>query len=94
MSNTIDTTQFNETSVIQALKSKQATIESPSVEANEPTQQPTEPPSRPKRGRKPKYTTDEERIQARRLQQKQYRERRNQELAALRAMRDTLLVNH
>ena len=35
------------------------------------------------RGRKRKYTTDEERLEARRIQQRQYRERKRAELAAL-----------
>lgn len=35
------------------------------------------------RGRKTKYTTDEERINARKLQQREYRERKKQELKEL-----------
>ena len=38
-------------------------------------------------GRKPKYATDEERILARRAQQKAYRERKKQELSELRALK-------
>lgn len=85
MTNTIDTTQFNETKVIKALKNKQTP---------QPAEVPVQPPPKPKRGRKPKYTSDEERIQARRLQQKQYRERRNRELHELRALRETINSNH
>ena len=101
MTNTIDTTQFNETKVIKALKSKQTSIEAyPSgetptqAETPQPSEEPVHPPPKPKRGRKPKYTSDEERIQARRLQQKQYRERRNRELHELRALRETINSNH
>lgn len=72
---TIDTKQFKETPVIQSLRAKRQ------VEAS---QQPS------KRGRKNKYQTDEERIAARRAQQKAYRDRRKQELLELRAMRDRL----
>ncbi len=45
----------------------------------------TEPVSSPaKRGRKLKYESDDERRQARRLQNRQYRERKKQELINLR----------
>ena len=92
MTNTIDTTQFNETKVIKALKNKQT---STPAETTPPlSEEPVHPPPKPKRGRKPKYTSDEERIQARRLQQKQYRERRNRELHELRALRETINSNH
>lgn len=93
MTNTIDTTQFNETKVIKALKSKQTSTPAETTPAP-PSEEPVHPPPKPKRGRKPKYTSDEERIQARRLQQKQYRERRNRELHELRALRETINSNH
>ena len=73
----INTELFNDTAVIQSLKSKQDVNLNVDVNAK----------PKSKRGRKPKYFTDEERINARRLQQKQYRERRNKELAELRAMK-------
>ena len=92
MTNTIDTTQFNETKVIKALKNKQTST--PAETTPQPSEEPVQPPPKPKRGRKPKYTSDEERIQARRLQQKQYRERRNRELHELRALRETINSNH
>lgn len=53
------------------------------VTAEEPTPKPT-------RGRKRKYATDEERILARRAQQKAYRERKKKELAELRALKASL----
>ena len=62
MSNTIDTNQFNDTPVVQRLKEKS------SASTNES--------SKSKQGRKTKYATDEERLEARRAQQKAYRERK------------------
>ena len=41
-----------------------------------------------KRGRKPKYNTDEERREAKRLQNKAYRERKKQELIELRRLQN------
>ena len=51
-----------------------------------------ETPEAPKsnRGRKRKYSTDEERILARRAQQKAYRERKKRELLELRALKASL----
>lgn len=76
----LDTTQFNETDIIKSLKSKQdnelISNEVPSIKSN--------------RGRKKKYATDEERILARRAQQKAYRERNKNELAELRALKASL----
>ena len=46
-----------------------------------------------KRGRKKLYLTDEERINARRQQQKQYRERKKQELIELRAFKASVTTN-
>lgn len=46
-----------------------------------------QPPKQPvKRGRKPKYATDEERKAAKRIQNKAYRERKKQELIMLRKL--------
>ena len=47
-------------------------------------------PVKSNRGRKRKYTTDEERILARRVQQKAYRERKKNELFELRALKTQL----
>ena len=76
---TIDTKQFKETPVIQSLKHV-LRMSNEVVTSQQPN----------KRGRKNKYQTDEERIAARRAQQKAYRDRRKQELLELRAMRDRL----
>ena len=51
---------------------------------------PNEEPQKSNRGLKNEYQTDEERIAARRQQQKQYRERKKKELAELRALKETL----
>lgn len=85
---TINTDIFNETDVIKSLRSKQSdelVTDDNELLADEPTT-----PSKSNRGRKRKYQTDEERIIARRLQQKQYRERKKQELAELRALKARL----
>ena len=83
----IDTTQFNETNVIKSLKSKQSNeLVADDNAVNElVTDEPA--PQKSNRGRKRKYQTDEERIIARRLQQKAYRERKKKELAELRALK-------
>lgn len=50
----------------------------------------TAPAPKSNRGRKRKYATDEERILARRAQQKAYRERKKKELLELRALKAEL----
>ena len=70
--NTIDTTQFNETPIIQRLKEKSSTSTNESSLAQEESAK----QSKSKPGRKTKYATDEERLEARRAQQKAYRERK------------------
>ena len=80
--NSIDTTQFNETEVNKSLQSKQAA----ELVADESVTKST-------RGRKKKYATEEERILARRAQQKAYRERKKKELAELKALKASLEKN-
>ena len=85
---TINTELFNETEVIKSLRSKQSdgyVTGDNELLADEPTT-----PSKSNRGRKKKYATDEERIIARRLQQKAYRERKKKELLELRALKAKL----
>ena len=53
---------------------------------NEETITETPVVTKSKRGRKPKYATDEERKEAKRLQNKAYRERKKQELIQLRRL--------
>ena len=81
----LDVTQFNDTPVIRSLTAKQ-------TDTTTLVQQPDafEVKPKSKRGRKLEYFTDEERINARRLQQKQYRQRRNKELAELHALKHQL----
>ncbi|KAK8880944.1 hypothetical protein M9Y10_003650 [Tritrichomonas musculus] len=80
----INTEFFNETEVIKLLKSKQADSDSETL-LNEVTT-----PQKSTRGRKRKYQSDEERILARRAQQKAYRERKKKELLELRALKASL----
>ena len=82
--NRINTELFNETEVIKLLKSKQADSDSETL-LNEVTT-----PQKSTRGRKRKYQSDEERILARRAQQKAYRERKKRELLELRALKASL----
>lgn len=82
--NRINTELFNETEVIKLLKSKQADSDSETL-LNEVTA-----PQKSTRGRKRKYQSDEERILARRAQQKAYRERKKKELLELRALKASL----
>ena len=87
-SNSLNTELFNETEVIKSLKSKQA--DSPcEVGVGDP-----KPSIKSNRGRKRKYASDEERIIARRQQQKAYRERKKKELAELRALRESYMANN
>lgn len=76
--NQINTELFNDTDVIKSLKSKQSDSDVDSVKAKST------------RGRKRKYQSDEERILARRAQQKAYRERKKIELTELRALKAKL----
>ena len=75
MTSDIDTTQFIDTPIIRKLAE---TAEKKSRKRTKSSESST-------RGRKRKYNTDEERLEARRLQQRQYRERKKAELVALKA---------
>lgn len=101
MSNKIDLTQFNQTKVIKKLtKSKNIDIEEPKIEnaiaassnASFDTRK-TREAVKQKRGRKSKYMSQEERLEARRLQQKEYRLRKKQELEELKKIAATVLTN-
>ena len=70
----INVEEFVDTPVIQKLKQKQ---DETNIEAKVETKS--------TRGRKRKYNTEEERIQARRAQQKAYRERKKKEFEELKA---------
>ena len=93
MTSELDTSQFNDTPIIRKVIRKLKSRSQPNVveetefhdEQEEEEQQQEEEEVKPKsnRGRKRKYHTAEERLAARRLQQKAYRERKKAELAAL-----------
>lgn len=93
MTSELDTSQFNNTPIIRKVIRKLKSRSQPNVveetkfhdEQEEEEQQQEEEEVKPKsnRGRKRKYHTAEERLAARRLQQKAYRERKKAELAAL-----------
>ena len=70
--NELDTTKFNDTPIIRKLSKNKA---------DEQPKSPIESPNAPKsnRGRKRKYNSPEERLAARRLQQRAYRERKKQQ---------------
>ena len=80
----LDTSQFNNTPIIRKLKSHSQPKVREGTELHEmEEQQQQEVKPKSNRGRKRKYHTAEERLAARRLQQKAYRERKKAELAAL-----------
>ena len=94
INNEINIEEFNETPIIKKLRQKQRPKKTEVIdvvvneETNEETNEGQSPELReakPKqtRGRKRKYNTEEERIQARRIQQKAYRERKKKELEEL-----------
>ena len=85
----INNEEFNETPVIKKLRQKQRPKKAEvmphsgaggalDVVVDEEEEKPKQT-----RGRKRKYNTEEERIQARRIQQKAYRERKKKELEEL-----------
>lgn len=78
----INVTEFIETPVIKKLKEKQTKPENEERAESHELREVIE--VKCTRGRKRKYNTEEERIQARRLQQKAYRERKKKELEELR----------
>ena len=79
MTNQIDLKQFNQTPIVKKLKKSKSTEKLNELDKPETKIQ-------NKRGRKSKYTTDEERKEARRKQQREYRLRKKQELEKLREM--------
>ncbi|KAK8857464.1 hypothetical protein M9Y10_015869 [Tritrichomonas musculus] len=90
----IDTSMFNETEVIKSLRSKQSDDSLSELGSTnndiDIEDWKKEVSTKSNRGRKRKYATDEERILARRLQQKAYRERKKKELLELRALKAQL----
>ena len=78
MTSELDTTQFKDTPIIRKLK-----VETSQTSQTDETKEDVKPKSN--RGRKRKYNTTEERLAARRLQQKAYRERKKAELVKLKS---------
>lgn len=106
MSNKIDLTQFNQTKVIKKLTKSKSNEDLKNIIEEEPkienaiaassnasfdTRKTREAVT--KRGRKSKYMSQEERLEARRLQQKEYRLRKKQELEELKKIAATVLTN-
>ena len=75
MTSELDTTQFKDTPIIRKLK-----IETSQIDEKKEDVKP-----KSNIGRKRKYNTTEERLAARRLQQKAYRERKKAELVKLKS---------
>lgn len=78
MTSELDTTQFKDTPIIRKLK----VDTSQTSQTNEKKE---DVKTKSNRGRKRKYNTTEERLAARRLQQKAYRERKKAELVKLKS---------
>ncbi|KAK8834090.1 hypothetical protein M9Y10_020176 [Tritrichomonas musculus] len=84
MSNKIDLTQFNQTNVIKKLTKSKSNENLKNIieeETNKTIIEPIATVSR--RGRKSKYNSQDERLEARRQQQREYRLRKKQELEEL-----------
>ena len=88
MTNQIDLTQFNKTDIIKKL-SKSKSEENLKIISEEKTEEETLP-EKQKRGRKSKYNTPEERLEARRQQQKEYRLRKKKELEELKKLAELI----
>ena len=88
MTNQLDLTQFNQTEIVKKL-SKSKSEENLKIISEEKAEEETKAehvPEKQKRGRKSKYNTPEERLEARRKQQKEYRLRKKQELEELKKL--------
>ena len=81
MTSELDTTQFKDTPIIRKLKVD--TSQTNETKQTDETKEDVKTKSN--RGRKRKYNTTEERLAARRLQQKAYRERKKAELLKLKS---------
>ena len=80
--NTLNLTEFKPTPIIKKLSKSKSSDNLKSI-AETPTAKESIP-KKTNRGRKSKYITDEERKEARRQQQREYRLRKKQELESLR----------
>ena len=96
MTNKLDLTQFNKTDIVKKLsksKSEENLLNISELEVNEIEAQKAAlklieatSPEKQKRGRKSKYNSAEERLEARRKQQKEYRLRKKAELEELKKL--------
>ena len=96
MTNKLDLTQFNKTDIVKKLsksKSEENLLNILEGEVHEADAEKTAlklievtAPKKQKRGRKSKYNTPEERLEARRKQQKEYRLRKKAELEELKKL--------
>lgn len=87
--NTLNLTEFKPTPIIKKLSKSKSSDNLKSIV--ETTTAKESIPKKTNRGRKSKYITDEERKEARRQQQREYRLRKKQELESLRKIVDEKL---
>ena len=81
--NTLNLTEFKPTPIIKKLSKSKSSDNLKSI-VETPQNEPVPIAKKTNRGRKSKYITDEERKEARRQQQREYRLRKKQELESLR----------
>ena len=88
-SNTLDLTEFKPTPIIQKLSKSKSSENLDIISETQPEPEPTI--KKTNRGRKNKYTNDEERKEARRQQQRAYRLRKKHELELLHKMVEAIV---
>ena len=88
-SNTLDLTEFKPTPIIQKLSKSKSSENLDMISETQPEPEPTI--KKTNRGRKNKYTNDEERKEARRQQQRAYRLRKKHELELLHKMVEAIV---
>ncbi len=96
MTNKLDLSQFNKTDIVKKLSKSKSEENLKNISEPEPNVADAEKaalklieataPEKQKRGRKSKYNTPEERLEARRKQQKEYRLRKKAELEELKKL--------
>ena len=88
-SNTLDLTEFKPTPIIRKLSKSKSSENLDMISETQPEPEPTI--KKTNRGRKNKYTNDEERKEARRQQQRAYRLRKKHELELLHKMVEAIV---
>ncbi len=96
MTNKLDLTQFNKTDIVKKLSKSKSEENLLNILEGEPNEAEAQKaalklieataPEKQKRGRKSKYNSAEERLEARRKQQKEYRLRKKAELEELKKL--------